>query len=285
MFEMFVSFSHRDRITINGSLAKPVSLERGCSQGCPLSPTLFALFIEPLAQAIREDGEITGILIRETEYKICLYTDDVLVTLTNPDSSLPKLMSCLKQFGYYSGYKLNLHKTQTILYNYSPQTRIQKLCSFKWENKNIKSLGVQMPKDLTSIYTTNYSPITKEIKADLKRWALLSLDMHNRIDIIKMNILPQLLFLFQSLSIEIPPKQFNEWRRLISGFTWKGQKPRVRFSTLQLPKEKGGMSLPCLEDYYKAAQLRYLVNWCNPHCMAKWKELDQSQLDIPLPSL
>lgn len=100
-----------------------------------------------------------------------------------------------------------------------------------------------------------------------------------------MNILPRLLFLFQSLPVEIPMKQLNEWKRTISRFIWKGQKPRVRFKTLQLLKEKGGTSLPCLEDYYKAAQLRYLVCWCNDDYSAKRKELELSQLDIPLQSI
>lgn len=51
------------------------------------------------------------------------------------------------------------------------------------------------------------------------------------------------------------------------GILWKSEKPRLRFTYL-----------PCLKDYYKAAQLKYLVNWCNPHYSPKSKELDQRQL-------
>jgi len=109
--------------------------------------------------------------------------------------------------------------------------------------------------------------------------------MHNRIDAINMNILPRLLFLFQSLPVEVPPKQFSEWNRIISSFIWEKQKSRIRFQTLQLPKDKGGMALPCLEDYYRAAQLRSLVCWCDPECDAKWKDLEKSQISVPLQSI
>lgn len=60
---------------------------------------------------------------------------------------------------------------------------------------------------------------------------------------------------------------------MISTFIWAKSKPQIRFKTLQLPKDKGGRALPCLEDYCKAAQLRFLVSWCDPECDAKWKEL------------
>ncbi len=97
-----------------------------------------------------------------------------------------------------------------------------------------------------------------------------------------MNILPRLLFLFQALPIEIPKRQFDEWKKLISRFIWKSGRPRVCFNTLQLPKDQGGRGLPSLDDYYKAAQLRHLVCWCNDEYSAKRKDFEQSQLELPL---
>ena len=63
---------------------------------------------------------------------------------------------------------------------------------------------------------------------------------------------------------------------MISTFIWANQRPWIRYQTLQLPKDKGGRALPCLEDYYSAAQLRFQVGWCDLECEAKWKELEQN---------
>lgn len=65
-------------------------------------------------------------------------------------------------------------------------------------------------KDLTKLYEINYRILNQEIRKDLERWSVLTLDFSSRIEIIKMNVLPRILYLFQSLPIEIPNSQFTE---------------------------------------------------------------------------
>ena len=42
-------------VRLNMSRSEAFTLERGCRQGCLLSPLLFAICIKPLAQLIRDD--------------------------------------------------------------------------------------------------------------------------------------------------------------------------------------------------------------------------------------
>lgn len=47
-------------------------MKQGYHQGCPLSPTLFALFIEPVVQVSRENSKIKGILVKGIQHQICV---------------------------------------------------------------------------------------------------------------------------------------------------------------------------------------------------------------------
>lgn len=100
-----------------------------------------------------------------------------------------------------------------------------------------------------------------------------------------MSVLPRLLYIFISLLIRIPHSQFYEWDKLISRFIWRGQKPRIKYSTLKIKKEKGGLSLPNLHDYYFAAQLKTVEQWCDHTYEAGWKELESKCGNIPIQAL
>lgn len=66
-------------------------MSNGTRHGCPFCPLLFILCLEHLAEAIRSHPDIRGVLMHHREYKLSLFADDVLLTLTNLHISLPSL--------------------------------------------------------------------------------------------------------------------------------------------------------------------------------------------------
>lgn len=86
------------RLLINNCHSKSIKIERGTRQGCPMSPLLFAVGIEPLARAIRENANIHGIVVGDKEHKIVLFADDILLTLTDPVDTLKELKQVISTF-------------------------------------------------------------------------------------------------------------------------------------------------------------------------------------------
>ena len=97
------------RVRVNGMLSKSFSLKRGIKQGDPISPQIFNLCIEPLAEYVRENSKIKGVVLKEGEHKLSMYADDIIVYLTEIHTSLPVLLDEITKYGAMSGYKLNLN--------------------------------------------------------------------------------------------------------------------------------------------------------------------------------
>lgn len=70
-------------VLTNGERSAPFPLQRSVQQGCPLSPALFAIALEPLAVTIREHPHLRGLQVGGVETIISLYADDVILCLHN----------------------------------------------------------------------------------------------------------------------------------------------------------------------------------------------------------
>ncbi|XP_063281805.1 vomeronasal type-2 receptor 26-like [Pelobates fuscus] len=94
------------RIRINGQLSQQVQITNGTRQGCPLSPLLFILILEPFLQGIRDNPQIKGIRVNDHEYKVMAFADDLLFTIANPLSTIPTIISEMELYGKISHFQI-----------------------------------------------------------------------------------------------------------------------------------------------------------------------------------
>lgn len=251
-------------VLTNGQYSRPFDLHRGTRQGCPLSPLLFALAIEPLAIAIRDSGDISGVLRGGTEHKVSLYADDLLLYISNPNTSLPAVLALLKKFSLFSGYKLNLHKSELFPISHRA-SQLHLNVPFKISKNSFTYLGVSITQSFNNLFKANFTKLLEQTKKDLSKWSPLNLTLTGRINSVKMTVLPKFLYLFQCVPVFIPLSFFKSLDSIISSFIWNGKQPRLRKAFLQRPKDKGGMALPNFKFYYWAANIRCMLYWWHYH--------------------
>lgn len=274
------------RVRVNGCCSEFFGLQRGVRQGDCLSPLLFAINIEPLAASIRQNEKIKGIMdMGNTEHKISLYADDILTYISDPIVSVPALMNTLKEYGELSGYQINESKSEAMMLKGQWPTQLTGRLHFRWSQR-FRYLGIILTTDLSKLFTANYGKLMNCIKVDLIRWEILPLSLMGRVETIRMNILPRLLFLFQSLPIPVPSATFTTIGKWFSKFIWQSKPPRLKLRRLLCTKINGGLNLPNLKHYYWAAQLRSMVSWLTQDKDTVWVGMEQSDcLDVPLNSL
>ena len=237
-------------------LSPSLPLHRGTRQGCPLSPLLFAIAIEPLAIWLRSEKNFEGILPQGTVHKLSLYTDDLFLYVSNPSTALPVILEILKQFGQLSDYKLNLEKSELFAINNLVGKLPNHVAPFKWVDQGFKYLGIFITGSLANTFNSSFVPLLKKVEEDFNRWSTLPLSLVGRVNLIKMTILPKFINLFQHIPVLISKKFFAKVDKLISHFLWGNKPVRMQKNILQLPKRSGGLALPNFLHYYWAANIQ-----------------------------
>ena len=174
-------------IILNAEKLKAFPLRSGTRQGCPLLPLLFNIVLEILATAIGEEKEIKGIQIGKEEVKLSLFSDDMILHIENPEDTIRKLLELISEFSKITGYKINTHKSLAFLYinNEKSEEKLRNQSHSPLQQKKIKYLGINLPKETKELYTENYKTLIKEIKDDINRGRDSPCSWVERINIVK----------------------------------------------------------------------------------------------------
>uniref|UniRef100_A0A8C5PT54 Reverse transcriptase domain-containing protein n=1 Tax=Leptobrachium leishanense TaxID=445787 RepID=A0A8C5PT54_9ANUR len=274
-------------LRVNGTYSPDLDIRNGTRQGCPLSPLLFILTLEPLLQRIRDHPHIHGHSLPLHQYKVAAFADDILLSLTKPLISLEHLMKELNTYGKLSNFKINLSKCEVLGVGVTTRQKraIEKAYPFKWARGSIRYLGVSLPNNLNQLYAMNYEPLLRTITQDLRGWKLPHVSWLGRINILKMNILPRLLYIFQTVPIGTPPQFFALLRTRFLEFIWHNTRPRVSYADMTRHRNRGGLGLPHIELYHTAALFLNLSDWSMSPPHKLWVPLAQRSLSVPITTL
>lgn len=183
-------------VLTNSHYSEYFDLHRGTRQGCPLSLLLFTIAIEPLAIALCSSGLLQGIWRGGVEHKVSLYADDLLLFISKPSTSIPEALTILENFSQFSGYKLNLNKSELFPINKEALKLNYMVLPLKVVKDHFTYLGIYVTREFKNLFKSNFLTLFDQVKQILSKWSPLSLSLIGRINSIKMTLLPKFLYLF-----------------------------------------------------------------------------------------
>ena len=140
-------FQTQSKIWDGNTFSDSFSVEVGVKQGCILSPILFSLYMNDLADNLPLGVEVAGINV-----KVLLYADDI-VLLANSPNDLQIMIDSLHSYCLTWSLNVNLSKSKVLVFRTG--NRISSSLNFRFGNNDIeivnryKYLGVEISFNLS----------------------------------------------------------------------------------------------------------------------------------------
>jgi endonuclease/exonuclease/phosphatase family metal-dependent hydrolase len=244
----------RSHLLINNTITQPFTIEKSVRQGCPLSPILYILTLEPLLECIRQNKNIKGLHIPNmTEKKTLAYADDTAFTLTTK-SSIKQITDTFLDYGEASGTKINLEKTKIMGLG-------------QWKNKQnyplnltatnqLKIYGITHHNNPLDTNVEEWKEITGKIKNTLALYKFSTTTIFARSAIINRYIIPKIIYIATAKTISKPTiKHVN---KLIREYIFQGTTRNISHNTLVQNKLKGGINLHDIQTKINTFRLTHI---------------------------
>ena len=223
-------------IIVNNHISTSFPVQRSVRQGCPLSPLIYVLCLEPVLQRIRDSPDVKGLQVPGilTPCKLTAYADDCKFFIKDHDSA-KKIIEHFNNFGNFSGSKLSLDKCEAMFLG-------------RWRVRRDTPLNIKWVTQMT-IFGIKFGelseddiwhPLYKKIENVLNLFKTRHLSFYGKAKLINVMVLSKLWY----LTTVIPLSKHYERliTKLVFSFIW-GKIESIRRKTMYLPCKQGGIGL------------------------------------------
>ena len=226
------------------TLSNPLPINRGVKQGDPLSPLLFAIAIEPLANWFRKN--CTGAKLGDYYQKVLLYADDIMIFAKDIHEQRAQV-AALNRFAEASGLYMNADKSLHV------SSHNEDIGIPRAPPDGFRYLGFQMN---DNGLIDNSKDIFDRLVRAVKAWRFVTWNTLQKAAILTAYIMSKLWFF--SFILDFTP-YIDRLVKLRKHFLWnnsfmgvRSHRTKMRQERTELPRKQGGLGLMHLPSRFTA---------------------------------
>ena len=260
------------RFQIGRSSTQDIAIRKGVKQGCPLSPMLFDMCIEPFIRHITQDCRQLGYHVGKSDKIVKVvqaYADDLILFSDNAEH-MERLLKELELFLRYSKLNVNNGKCRTLSIGHRNNMRVELQHTFMLNDIELPRIDLSEGTEYLGIMLSNNKPLRFKSAEEIVHTAIKQINkleslpfrFNQRIDAVKRFIIPSLDYILSNG--ETYQKTINELegaiKKLISNFL--GNKGVLR-DFFKVSWKDGGLGIQPIDEREKALRIKSLVALTN----------------------